>query len=135
MRRRADRLVREEGTRTAVTHQIIVKTSDSWSARFSYWAQVLTVCVLVFGYFYTVRPVFQKDILEEETAKLKLDNETAQKKLDQTLADQRQAISQLHEMQESISTSATAQKELKNNCNFRLNCEEAQILCSAVRSH
>jgi hypothetical protein len=113
-RRRADRLAREKGASREVTNQIIVKTSDSWSARFSYWAQVGTLGVLIFGYFYTVKPAFQKEVLEEETAKLTLANEMAQKKLDQTLADQRRAVSQLHEMQVSISTSAAAQKALQD---------------------
>lgn len=35
------------------------------------WSQVLTLAVLIFGYFYTVVPAFQKERLEEQVAKLK----------------------------------------------------------------
>ena len=39
------------------------------------WAQVATLAVLVFGYFYTVRPVFQKERLDEEVAQLQIQPE------------------------------------------------------------
>lgn len=47
---------------------------DRVSSLASQWAQVLTLALLVFGYFYTVRPVYQKEVLEEESAKLRIEN-------------------------------------------------------------
>lgn len=35
-------------------------------------SQVLLVCLAFFGYFYTVRPIYQKDLLEEKVAKKEL---------------------------------------------------------------
>ena len=45
------------------------------------WAQVATLAVLVFGYFYTVRPVFQKDRLSEEVAQLQIQRVQSTKRL------------------------------------------------------
>ena len=49
-------------------------------------AQVGVLALGVFGYFYTVLPVFQNQRLSEQNAKFELDNQAAQKQLD-TLRD------------------------------------------------
>jgi hypothetical protein len=64
---------------------------DVWSKRLSAWAQILTVCVVIFGYFYTVRPAFQLNLLQEQAAQLQLDNDAAKKLLARTEADQARA--------------------------------------------
>jgi hypothetical protein len=46
---------------------------DRWFSRASNFSQVLMLLLVAFGYFYTVRPVYQKDLLEEDLAKLTLD--------------------------------------------------------------
>lgn len=41
---------------------------DRWFTRASHASQVLLLCLGVFGYFYTVLPVYQKSLLDEEIA-------------------------------------------------------------------
>ncbi|EHA15526.1 hypothetical protein [Halomonas sp. HAL1] len=59
---------------------------------FSTTAQVGTLLVVVFGYFYTVRPVFQHQLLEEKNAQVELDKvrlEADLKRIETDLADRR----------------------------------------------
>lgn len=37
------------------------------------WSQVLMLAVVIFGYFYTVRPIFQYQLLEEKSAQLEIE--------------------------------------------------------------
>jgi hypothetical protein len=74
---------------------ITVQTGDSWSARLSYWSQIGTLAVVVFGYFYTVRPVFQNQLLQEQAAQLQLDSERAKQDLKATQEKQLAAASAL----------------------------------------
>lgn len=63
------------GTKTIEVHFDEPKRVDSWSTRAAAWAQVLTLLVVVVGYFYTVVPAFQKERLSEEVAKLQIERE------------------------------------------------------------
>jgi len=54
---------------------------DVWSTRLAAWAQVITVFVVIFVYFYTVRPAFQLQLLQEQTAQLQLEGEAAKRKM------------------------------------------------------
>jgi hypothetical protein len=54
---------------------------DLWSSRLAAWAQVGTLFVVVFGYFYTVRPVFQNQLLQERTAELEMRKSRAEEAL------------------------------------------------------
>src|SRR5258706_1354759 len=72
-----------------------LSTVDIWSARLAAWAQVITVGVVIFGYFYTVKPAFQLQLLQEQTAQLQLDEQAAQRKLDTTLGKQIKAETDL----------------------------------------
>ena len=46
---------------------------DRWSNRAASWAQVATLVLVTFGYFYTVLPVYQKELLEEQSARLQIE--------------------------------------------------------------
>lgn len=48
---------------------------DAWSNRAAAGAQVIAVIFVIFGYFDTVRPVYQKERLEEQVAKLEVDRQ------------------------------------------------------------
>ncbi|MFA1261854.1 MULTISPECIES: hypothetical protein [Xanthomonas] len=69
---------------------------DRWGGRAANWSQLLTLLLLGFGYFYTVRPVYQKDLLEEQSAKLQMEKE----KLERQNA---LAFAKAKTMQESLS--------------------------------
>jgi hypothetical protein len=58
--------------------------SDFWSGRLATLAQVVTTFVVIFGYFYTVVPVFQKEKLAEDNARLQGANDDATIKLNST---------------------------------------------------
>jgi hypothetical protein len=50
---------------------------------------------VIFGYFYTVKPAFQLQLLQEQTAHLQVTNEVAAKKLESTIAAQSEAAAKL----------------------------------------
>src|SRR5882724_1322295 len=72
-----------------------VDSVDKWSTRAASWSQVGTLLLLSVGYFLTVRPVFQYQLLQEQNAKLELQNATAQATLKETLAKQAAAAGEL----------------------------------------
>ena len=43
-------------------------TFDKWLARSNSFAQIAVATVAIFGYFYTVIPVYQRELLSEEIA-------------------------------------------------------------------
>lgn len=45
---------------------------DIWLGRLSHIAQIILVGVAVFGYFYTIRPIYQNQLLSEDIAKKEL---------------------------------------------------------------
>jgi hypothetical protein len=63
------------GTRVVEVHFGKPSRIDSWSTRAAAWAQVLTLIVVVVGYFYTVVPAFQKERLSEEVSRLEIERE------------------------------------------------------------
>ncbi|WDJ46370.1 hypothetical protein JH286_16160 [Xanthomonas campestris pv. campestris] len=79
---------------------------DRWGGRAANWSQLLTLLLLGFGYFYTVRPVYQKDLLEEQSAKLQIEKE----KLERQNA---LAFSKAKTMQESLSELQTRREALQ----------------------
>ena len=92
-----------------------IKDTSTIAANF---AQVITLFVLIFGYFYTVVPVFQKEKLSEEVANLKLEkNEWNEKVNDyQNLIDIKvDEISLLKKKENSLSLSLETLSEEHNN--------------------
>lgn len=64
--------------------------TEKLSSLFAQWAQIATLAVLVFGYFYTVRPVFQKERLDEEVAQLQIQRTDSTKRLAELSAHEAQ---------------------------------------------
>lgn len=58
------------------THTTTTPTYDKWSLRLSQFATVVGVAVAVFGYFYSVRPIYQKVLLDEAIAKKEVELKT-----------------------------------------------------------
>lgn len=54
---------------------------DIWSTRIANLSQLGVLILAVFGYFYTVLPVYQKSLLDEEIAKKTLELESKDKKI------------------------------------------------------
>ncbi len=49
------------------------KKIDIYLSRLSHLSQVLLLILAIFGYFYTILPLYQKELLTEELAKIKID--------------------------------------------------------------
>jgi 2-succinyl-5-enolpyruvyl-6-hydroxy-3-cyclohexene-1-carboxylate synthase len=90
---------------------------DIWSTRLAAWAQIATVFVVVFGYLYTVRPVFQLQLLQEQTAQLQLDNASAKQRLDQTIAEQASAQTKLNALHAELASMAKSRDDLADRLN------------------
>ena len=54
---------------------------DDWLQRGSHVAQLCLVALAIFGYFYTVRPIYQKERLDEDVARKTLELETMKSQL------------------------------------------------------
>lgn len=65
---------------------------DIWFARLSNLSQVGLLILAVFGYFYTVVPVYEKSLLDEEIAKKELQLHALQIKLDEIYAANRMEV-------------------------------------------
>jgi hypothetical protein len=59
---------------------------DIWLSRLSHFSQIGLLIVAVFGYVYTVIPVYQKSLLDEQIAKKELELKNIQLKLDESYA-------------------------------------------------
>lgn len=64
---------------------------DQWIKRFSNISQIGLLCLGIFGYFYTVVPVYQNQRLQEQTAKLEVEKSTLEKSL-ASYTDEREQI-------------------------------------------
>jgi hypothetical protein len=62
-----------------------------------------TLAVVIYGYFYTVKPAFQNQLLQEQSAKLQLDNERATADLRKTQARQLAATEELESTSQELS--------------------------------
>ncbi len=68
-------------------------------SRLASTAQVCALFLAVFGYFYTVLPVFQNQKLQEDNAKLQMENESQEKKLGASISKQAAIIAKTEELQ------------------------------------
>lgn len=75
---------------------------DTYIARASGIATVGALLLGGFGYFYTVRPAFQNQKLQEDNAKLQLDNEAAEKKSSELRRQQEQLKKETMQMRLDI---------------------------------
>lgn len=95
------------------------------------WSQVVLLGVVIAGYYFTVRPVFQKELLSEDLAKLKIEKHQWQDLLDRQkvevetskaeiavlnqtkLESQKLLVDLSNEKETAIEASARARKELE----------------------
>ncbi|MGO1000795.1 hypothetical protein [Lysobacter sp. CA196] len=91
---------------------------DRWSSRASNLSQVLMLLLVAFGYFYTVRPVYQKDLLEEDLAKLTLES-------DRIAKQNKAAEVRSTRLQTEISSLQSERQQLLNQRALALRANEA----------
>lgn len=75
---------------------------DKLLSRLSNFSQVLMLLLVAAGYWFTVRPAFQLQLLEEDAARLTVENADARKKLEQTLSSERAAAARLQSVQNAL---------------------------------
>lgn len=68
---------------------------DLWSNRIASWSQIGMLVVVTFGYFYTVRPLFQHQLIQEEVAKLRIEKQNILIEYEDALKNKKQAESAL----------------------------------------
>lgn len=113
------------GTRSTVRlieRKLIVqpdKISESLGQRLAHWSQVAMLVLVAFGYFYTVRPVYQKERLEEEVAELQDASATA-------IGQAELAKLQVAKLDESVKRLSERERELLNS--RALLTEESRLL-------
>jgi hypothetical protein len=78
------------------------KNIDSLISKASGLAQIGALALAVFGYFYTVLPVFQNQKLQEDNARLQLQNEAAEKKNTSILAQQKELARRTAQMKAEL---------------------------------
>jgi hypothetical protein len=72
----------------------------------SSWSQVLMLAVVIYGYVYTVIPVFQKEKISEELAKLEIEKASWSDKLDaikEQLKEKEKSLASIELLEESLS--------------------------------
>lgn len=74
----------------------------NWGHDLAGWAQVIGLAVIIFGYFYTVRPVYERDRLEEDVSRAELDLREVKRKQEAAMARNRQLESERLDLETSI---------------------------------
>ncbi len=74
----------------------------NWGHDLAGWAQVVGLAVIIFGYFYTVRPVYERDRLEEDVSRAELDLREVKRKQEVAMARNRQLESERLDLETSI---------------------------------
>lgn len=118
---------------------------SSWSDRIGAAAQVATVLLLTFGYFYTIRPVYQKEVLAEEVARLKDEKSALRLTLESAKAEQERSVSQLEAarvelmgLRNELAILSQARAELESglsDASQRLAAAKAELISAQAKVH
>lgn len=98
----SQRLQKRQSSAARLQSAISVSHSpvDIWLQRLAHLTQVGLLALGMFGYFYTVLPVFQNQQLQEQAAKLELEKSAAQRRLDELLAAQEKVRTEIATLRE-----------------------------------
>ncbi|NRB39746.1 MAG: hypothetical protein HRU20_14985 [Pseudomonadales bacterium] len=98
-------------------------------------SQVLTLFVVVFGYFYTVIPVFQKEKISEELASIQLEKDKWEIELNEYKKEVENTLYQIESLEETKNTLALSLEEKSNEYNLALrNLEELKRTRKNIRT-
>lgn len=75
---------------------------DIWSTRIASWSQVGMLVVVTFGYFYTVRPLFQHQLLQEESAKLRIEKQDIVVEYESALKNKKKVENELNNIKSDL---------------------------------
>lgn len=88
---------------------------DTWSARAANFSQIGVLALAAFGYFYTVLPVYQKSLLDEEIAKKTLELEKKDKQISEFNKILEERSSELKKLSEDASKAKAEANSAKQN--------------------
>ena len=95
-----------------VTHSSLM---DKWLGRIANASQAGLLMLAAFGYFYTVIPVYQKALLDEEIAKKTLELQEKESELAQKSAELASLTTEVANIRGSLSSSQAEVGRLKGN--------------------
>ncbi len=87
---------------------------DRWFGRASHTSQVLLLLLGVFGYFYTVLPIYQKSLLDEDIAQKTLEIREQEKRVAALNAEIRRKQSELIERDQQVTAARSIAINAKN---------------------
>lgn len=86
---------------------------DLWSNRLGAWSQVGMLLLVGFGYFYTVKPAFQYQLLQEQAAKLEIDKLKSKKDLSNLKIKKIQIENDLDALRDTLTHEKNKRKKLR----------------------
>lgn len=116
--------VTQQASSNQATHPKRVDTLLSRAANFS---QVGVLALAIFGYFYTVKPVFQNQVLQEQAAKLELEKKQSEKALASMAAERKDIEHQIEAARASL------EKERAGNAALRTQTVAAHAEAAAAQ--
>lgn len=85
---------------------------ESWSAKLGAWSQIGMLLLVAFGYFYTVRPVFQHQLLQEQAAKLEIEKLEIERGLAELNQEKAEAENDLVSLRDALEREKVERKKL-----------------------
>lgn len=98
---------------------------DKFLQRLANFSQPALLALGVFGYFYTVVPVFQNQQLQEQTAKLELEKSAAERQLTSLIAQQGKVKEEIERLQKEWNKERSRNLKLADDVAIALNRETA----------
>ena len=121
---------RPRRTRTRNSQQVVIRNSskpvDTWLGRAASISQPLVLLLALFGYFYTVIPVYQKEVLSEQIAAKEIELARLQQKIDLTGPETARLQSEATSLQKKI-VELNTQSELGTALNNSLRQRQATL--------
>ena len=96
---------------------------DAWLRRLSYFAQIGLLVLAIIGYFYTVRPIYQKAVLEEEISRKTIQVH----KLEGEIEKKEDIVSTLKEQQNTLSNENSALNNRVNDVKRSYNSARKEL--------
>ncbi len=93
-------------------------------------SQILMLIVVAWGYFYTVVPVFQKEKISEELAKLEIEKSKWQEQVEkykQEISNSKQEIEELNKIKNELSSNLSNLRTESDSMSKKLNYAEEQL--------
>lgn len=103
-------------------------SAKPWLESFSHLSQVLAVVLAAYGYFHTVLPVFQKEKLDEDVAKLQLEQERSEAELSSLRERQKAADATL------AASNAEAKRASELATQMRAQAQSQAAIANALRT-